>query len=418
MTRRSILALALALGTAPVASAAIAPGNYIRTLGFGGVERNYRLHVPTGYDGTREVPLLVNVHGFTSNAEQQEVVSQAVPLADAHGFVVVHPNGIANAWNAGICCGNADTDDVGFLRTVIEDVAAQARIDRRRIYVTGLSNGGAMSHRMACEAADLIAAAAPMAFPIAYSPITDCQPSRPIAVLSGFGLTDTLVPYEGGSFGSAAGTFARWKELNGCSSATPDATVVTGDSRCETYTQCADGVETGLCSVFANTLIGTPFEGHVLYFNPDLDLSKTIWDFVSRFELPDPPAQRVLSGAGLLRAGRTRGKTTLAWNVTLGNDAWTAADGAGHVYGGTARRLGKSRSYALTPTDDARAALGDVAGGELQALGAPAGDVTIDPRDTLRVETDKQGVPVRIKGTLRLLRDGAPAGRLTVKVKS
>jgi polyhydroxybutyrate depolymerase len=417
MTVRSLLALVAVLGLASVAPAAIAPGSYVRNLEFGGVERNYRLHVPTGYDGTRDVPLLVNVHGFTSNAEQQEVISEAVPLADAHGFVVVHPNGIGNAWNAGTCCGNGNVDDVGFLRTVIEDVAGQARIDRRRIYVTGLSNGGAMSHRMACEAADLVAAVAPMAFPIAYEPITDCQPSRPIAVLSGFGLTDTLVSYEGGQFGSAAGTFARWKELNGCSGAVPDVTVVTGDSRCETYTQCAEGVEASLCSVYANSLIGTPFEGHVLYFNPDLDLSQVIWDFVSRFELPDPPAQHVLSGAGLLRSGRTRGKTTLAWNVTLGNDRWTAADGAGHVYTGTARRLGKSKSYALTPTDDARAALGRVVGGELAALGAPSGDVTIDPRDTLRVETDKAGTPVRVKGVLRLLRDGAPAGRLTVKVK-
>lgn len=416
--RRSIAFTVLLLGLAVAARADVAPGDYVRTLTFGGLERNYRLHVPPSYDGSRDVPLVVNIHGFTSNAFQQEGISQIVPISDAAGFIVVHPNGIDNAWNAGLCCGNADVDDVAFLRTVVADVGGQARIDPARIYATGLSNGGAMSQRLACEADDLFAATAPMAFPIPFDPVTLCQPSRPVAVMTGMGLTDVLVNYDGGLFPSAAETLARWKEINGCTGAQPDVTQAYGQSRCETYTQCTAGVEARLCSIDAESFGGSPFDGHILYANHhEIDLTQVIWDFVSRFTLPDPPAKDVLSGAGLLRSGRTKGKTPIAWTVTLGNDAWTAADGAGHVYAGTARRRGKSRTYALTPTDDARAALGGTVGGALAALGAPSGAITIDPRDSLRLDTDKHGVPVRMKGVLRLLRDGAPAGRLTVKLK-
>ena len=89
------------------------------------------------------------------------------------------------------------------------------------MYVTGLSNGGAMSQRLACDAADLFAAAAPMAFPLAYRPATGCQPSRSIPVLTVMGLTDVLVRYDNGTFGSAAATFAYWHYVNGCTADAP-----------------------------------------------------------------------------------------------------------------------------------------------------------------------------------------------------
>lgn len=417
MTSRWFAALVILLSVAGGASAAVAPGNYIRTLSFGGVDRTYRLHVPPGYDGGAEVPLVINIHGFTSNALQQEAISNILPIADREGFIVVHPEGIANAWNAGLCCGNAGIDDVGFVRTVVADVTGQARIDRARIYVTGLSNGGAMSQRLACEAADLFAASAPMAFPIPFDPVTVCQPSRPIAVMTGMGLTDVLVHYTGDVFPSAAETFARWKAIDGCTAAAPEETVVTGASRCETYTQCDAGVEARLCSITADSFIGTPFEGHVLYLNSDIDLSEEIWTFLQRFTLPSPPSQAILTGANQVRSGRTRGHTDIAWTVAFDGETWTAADGSGHVYTGTALRKGKSKTWALTPSETALATLGAVASEQLAGLGA-TGDVTVDPRATLQLMVDRDGVPVRIKGALRLLRGGAPAGRVSVKAKS
>jgi hypothetical protein len=161
----------------------------------------------------------------------------------------------------------------------VETLIGEANIDDRRVYVTGLSNGGAMSQRLACEAADLFAAAAPMAFPLPYLSLAQCQPSRSMPVLMFMGITDALVPYS-----SAAPSFQYWRDTNGCGNGAPDETIVTGNSMCESYTSCADDVETGLCSILSTS--GAPFAGHILYFNNDLVLSVVAWDFLSRFALP------------------------------------------------------------------------------------------------------------------------------------
>src|SRR5262245_51693710 len=174
------------------ARAAFPAGDSSQELPFGGVTRQYLMHVPPGYDGSTAVPLVVDLHGWISNALQQRAISGMRPPSHAKGLLVVYPDGRYNAWHAIISCGNRRVDDAGFARAVVAAVQAQANVDARRIYVTGLSNGGAMSQRLACDAADLFAASAPMAFPVAYIPATGCQPSRSIPVLTFMGLTDML----------------------------------------------------------------------------------------------------------------------------------------------------------------------------------------------------------------------------------
>jgi polyhydroxybutyrate depolymerase len=295
MMQRPALPAALVLAALPLSAAApaaagLAAGDYLdRSFVFDGVERSYDIHVPPSYDGTDPVPLVLDLHGLGGFKEQQAGLSGIRARSDVGGFVAVWPQGIQNSWNAGWCCGQAQDDgvaDVAFLRTLVDAVAAELMIDRRRIYATGLSNGGAMTQRLACEAADLFAAAAPVAFPIGLSPITDCEPSRPIPVLTFQGLTDDVVPYEGGGpFASAADSFAHWRSINGCGPEPLEETVVSGASRCETDTSCTSGADTGLCSVLC-TLEIPPFSGHLLYINDDFVLDELIWDFLSAFTLP------------------------------------------------------------------------------------------------------------------------------------
>src|SRR5262249_46752885 len=204
-TIRALLVLcvgALLLAAHPTRAAGFLPGDHLRALPFGGLVRTYRVHVPPSYDGSVPVPLVLDIHGFGSNAEQQEAISGMRAESDAHGFLVVYPQGTNDAWNAGTCCGNSTIDDVGFLRALVASISTEANTDGRRVYATGLSNGGAMTQRLACDAADLFAAAAPMSFPIPLRPLSACQPVRSMPVLTVMGLTDVLVVYSGGPFGS------------------------------------------------------------------------------------------------------------------------------------------------------------------------------------------------------------------------
>ncbi|MGH7788207.1 MAG: alpha/beta hydrolase family esterase, partial [Candidatus Binatia bacterium] len=266
------MAVALLLASATPAAAVFTTGLNARSMSFDSQTRQYDVYVPASYDGSSAVPLVVDFHGAGSNKTQERSVSGFQALANSEGYIVAYPQGLFNTFNAGFCCGGAvsnNIDDVGFARALVDQIAAEANIDRRRVYSTGLSNGGFMTHRLACEAADVFAAFAPTAAFIGVSP---CTPSRPLALMMFMGLNDMTVPY-----GTAAPSFLSWRNNAQCVGVTPDETVIDGGSNCQTYTNCADGVEVGLCSVNS---------GHVVYINPDIVVAATAWDFMSRFSLP------------------------------------------------------------------------------------------------------------------------------------
>ena len=233
----------------------------------GTTTRTYLVHVPASYIGA-PVPLVVDMHGLTSTAEQQRAISGFLALSNTRGFIATWPQGLGNAWNGGICCSTAN-DDVAFIRALVAKMKEEAAIDARRVYATGLSNGGAMTHRLACEAADLFAAAAPVSFPISVSPLSSCVPSRKIPVLTFMGLTDTVVAYNGGTFPSAAVTFDHWRSVDQCGTGTPETHNVSGASFCDIDLSCAPGVQVGLCSI-TGSQTPAPFAGHILYINAGL----------------------------------------------------------------------------------------------------------------------------------------------------
>ncbi len=283
-------------------------GDHRRTLMLGGYSRIFDVHVPPGYDGSTPVPLVLDFHGSAHNLTDQAGVSGWRSLADREDFIVAYALGLFGqpeapevdtnatltihgpAFNAGpLCCGMARAkriDDVGFARAIVQALAAEANIDRTRVYATGWSNGGFMSYRLACEAADVFAAVAPVAGRIGLFPTASCQPSRPTAVIEFAGLNDPMVPYQGGKGGwpSATQSFAYWRDVNGCGSGPPDDRVDLGTSYCETYRNCSAGVQVELCSVEASQVSYTV--GHCTYLNPDIDIPQTAWAFLSQFRLP------------------------------------------------------------------------------------------------------------------------------------
>jgi polyhydroxybutyrate depolymerase len=403
------------------ARAAFPAGDSRQALPFGGLPRQYLVHVPPGYDGATPVPLVVDIHGWMSNAEQQRAISGTRAMSDAKGFLVVYPDGWRNAWNANICCGNPDLDDVGFIRAVVAAVAAQANVDPRRIYATGLSNGGAMSQRLACDAADLFAASAPVAFPIAYKPATGCQPSRSIPVLTVMGLTDMLVPYTDGGFGSAPATFVYWRDVNACGTGAPEVRDERGKSYCEYHTKCANGVQVGLCSVTARAFPNTFFDGHVLYLNDDYNLAEVAWNFLSQFTLPDdaaPAAEAALVGPDELKLGsgvpRGARPAPLSWSVRLGQGTWGATDSGGIALSGSWRRAkGGKRTGTATLTTEGLGQLQALVAARIEERTGTTGlQFTLESAGPVRIAFNRDGAPTSLRGTWRILRGGAPGASI------
>ena len=209
-------------------------GEHTMELQHDGIERKAILHVPASYRDGQPMALVLAFHGGGGHAEYMADDERygLISAAERHGFVVVFPNGYSKlpggrfaTWNAGGCCGDArdkQIDDVGFVRALTKRLQSQLSIDARRIYATGMSNGGMMSHRLACEAADVFAAVAAVAGTDATS---QCQPSRPIAVLHIHARDDSHVLFDGGAgkdafrdrsqvmdFVSVPDTMARWTQ--------------------------------------------------------------------------------------------------------------------------------------------------------------------------------------------------------------
>lgn len=256
----------------------LAMGNSTAMLMHDGRAREYMVHVPSSYTGNTPVPFVIDIHGLTSSDSAQAGLSGWRAKSDEVGFLVVHPQGLSNSWNGGdLCCGTAQStgvDDEGFMRAIVTKIGEQACIDRKRVYATGLSNGGAMSHLLACNAADMFAATAPVSMGNGTRP---CNPSRPISVIMYRGTTDTLVGYNGGLFPSAMADFDQWKMLNGC---TGTPTKIHGV--CDHYapSQCEAGVEVTLCTLNA---------GHVLYSNAvtaNVAVPDVVWEAFERQRLP------------------------------------------------------------------------------------------------------------------------------------
>lgn len=169
-----------------------------------GRTRTYRLYRPS--ERAADAPLVVALHGGTGNGDQFATTSGYEGLAEANGFVVVFPDGTPTAfgpdrmaWNGGGCCAAAardDVDDVGFLTALVDTLAEEEGIAPDRVLVTGHSNGAIMAFRLACEAADHVAAVAVQAGTVF---VDDCAPSRPVAALDLHGSADTHLPVDGGA---------------------------------------------------------------------------------------------------------------------------------------------------------------------------------------------------------------------------
>ncbi len=217
------------------------------TIDVDGVSRTYDLFVPTSYDAGSLNPLVVNFHGLLGSPSGQATFSQFNASAEAHGMLVAYPAGIGASFNAGVCCGEASSsnvDDVGFARALVADVSTKMCVDPERVHATGMSNGGHMAHRLACEAADVFASAASVTGVLSL--VAPCLPTRPVSMIQFHGTSDGIVAYDG--IPQVPAMMQAWAARNGCS-AVSETTFDAGDMHCETWPGCDAGVEVSLCTI-------------------------------------------------------------------------------------------------------------------------------------------------------------------------
>jgi polyhydroxybutyrate depolymerase len=174
------------------------------SMSIDGVRRTYVYSVPASVRGRDNVPLVLVFHGHFGTGPSMERMSHFSATAEEKGFIAVFPNGIQRGWNDGR--GLSSADDVAFTKALIAEFERHYRVDPKRIYAAGLSNGGFFSERLACELSDRIAAVAAVAALMSDALEPVCKPSRPVSILYIQGTKDPIVPIGGGPIGAQRGT--------------------------------------------------------------------------------------------------------------------------------------------------------------------------------------------------------------------
>ncbi|MCF8275837.1 MAG: T9SS type A sorting domain-containing protein [Flavobacteriales bacterium] len=265
----------------------------------GGLQRAYRLYQPNIYTGTEAVPLIINLHGYGSQAFEQEVYGSFKAIADTANFIIVHPEGtMDNAqnqfWNAfGIPGG---PDDVGFLSALIDSISADYNIDPNRVYCTGMSNGGFMSYKMACDLGSRIAAIASVTGTMVQSELSACNLDHPTPIMEIHGTADPTVPYLGDATQTFVGTEAvvnYWVSVNNCNptavqSAVPDVNALDGctaDHFVYSGGDAGSTVEHYRINGGGHTWPGSPTVISIGVTNQDFSASVEIWRFFNQYRL-------------------------------------------------------------------------------------------------------------------------------------
>jgi len=281
------------------------------TIDVNGATRTFKAQL----SDAKPAPLVIVLHGNTQTGDDMVARTSWPAVAKRERFGVVFPDGLNRAWadlrpneKRALRTPPNGTDDVAFIAKLIERYVADGHADPKRIYVTGVSNGGAMTMTMVCARADLFAAAASVVMNLTDESAAACHPSRPVPMLMINGTADPLVPYQGGrgtsrfakdGFWSTEKTVEFWRHINGCDA--PDAArtdLADGNaSDRSTVTRitstCPQGRDVVLDRVndgghrmpgrFADARFPRMVDAMLGPQNHDIDGAEEIWDFFKRF---------------------------------------------------------------------------------------------------------------------------------------
>jgi polyhydroxybutyrate depolymerase len=303
MSRAPAWALCLLAAVTASLTAATAlegpPIDQVNTLIIGGLTRTYRLHVPAGTAPAPGRPLVLLLHGHGGTAAGMERLTGFSRVAEREGIVTTYPSGLDRSWadgRGGTPADRMNVDDVKFLAAAIDDVSRHTSVDADRVFVTGMSNGGFMAARLACDLASRVAAVGVVAATLGSELATRCRPAMPVPIVFMNGEDDPLVPFNGGELTggrglvlSAADAAVRWARWNGCS-VVPSSTTRPDQARDGTtvrqddYTGCRDGANVRLFRIAG---AGHTWPGGLQYLpagmvgrtSHNLDANEALWEF-------------------------------------------------------------------------------------------------------------------------------------------
>jgi polyhydroxybutyrate depolymerase len=278
------------------------------TLETGGYLRTYQLHIPPKLDPLKPLPLVFAFHGGGGTGLQMERFSGFSELSDKEGFIVCYPDGVQRNWFDGRVVDDSKAhrdkiDDAGFIDALIDVIAKKRPIDQKRIYATGISNGGFFSHYLGAKLSKRFAAIAPVVGGMAPIVAVDFKPEQPVSVLILQGTKDPMVPFDGGPLKYNRGelvstrtTVRKWVEHNGCKDAVdedlPDKDPEDGTKvKRVTYAGGRNGTEVVLYAIEGG---GHTWPGGTQYLPQwmigpvckDIDATQVIWDFFAKHPKP------------------------------------------------------------------------------------------------------------------------------------
>lgn len=302
--RLAVVAFALVLALPALTACATAQaaglaasrtGSVDQRLLVDGRQRSYRLHLPPGYRQGARAPLILAFHGRGGDGAWMEHLTGLSRLSDTAGFDVAYPDGLDKSWHYG-----SGPDDVAFVDALLAHLRRTLSVDDRRIYATGISDGGFFSQYLACRRPGALAAIAPVAASLTDGIAALCAATPPLPVAAVFGTADPIVPWAGKRTGlpllnflSAPDSVAFWARHDGCAAVPsvqllPDRDPADGTRvRQDTYRGCRPGTEVVFYAVLGGGHTwpgGAQFlpAGIVGRTSRDVDASQRIWDFFAQ----------------------------------------------------------------------------------------------------------------------------------------
>lgn len=248
-------------------------------------QREYLIYIPTTYDGTSAVPLMLNFHGFGGNARDYMLSADMRTQAEADTFILVYPQGScidgASHWNSSLPGGDnkSSADDLGFVESLVNNLVSTYNIDLERVYACGYSNGGMMAFGLAQHKSDLIAAVGSVSGTMLDS---GNSPNRPVPVITIHGTADGVLPYNGSAeYNSVSNVLDYWVNFNN-TNVTPQITNLTSGAYQIEHQLFTDGDSSSTVEHYKI------ISGDHVWFDLSINGSSTsdlIWNFVSQYDI-------------------------------------------------------------------------------------------------------------------------------------